>query len=70
MTFRNHGCEGDQSLPMQLWDTNNSDAMYLTSLVADGRPMTRTQLDRWAESDKNANLPSARFQIDVDSRAA
>ena len=42
--------KGDQSLAMKLWETNNSDAMYLAALVADGSQMTRTQLDRWAKS--------------------
>jgi len=35
---------------MRLWDTNNSDAMYLAALVAGGSQMTRNQLDRWAKS--------------------
>ncbi len=42
--------KGDQQLAMQLWDTGNSDAMYLASLAADGRLMTRRQLDVWAKS--------------------
>jgi len=42
--------KNDQSLAMQLWDTGNSDAMYLASLVADGRQMTKTQLNAWAKS--------------------
>ncbi len=42
--------KGDQELAMKLWDTNNSDAMYLASLAADGSQMTRAQLDRWAKS--------------------
>jgi 3-methyladenine DNA glycosylase AlkD len=42
--------KGDQELAMQLWDTNNSDAMYLAALAADGSKMKRTQLDRWAKS--------------------
>jgi 3-methyladenine DNA glycosylase AlkD len=42
--------KGDQELAMQLWDTNNSDAMYLAALAADGSQMTRPQLDRWVQS--------------------
>ena len=42
--------KGDQELAMQLWDTGNSDAMYLASLVADGSKMTKTQLNAWAKS--------------------
>ena len=39
-----------QPLALELWDTNNSDAMYLASLAADGSRMTKTQLNRWAKS--------------------
>jgi len=42
--------KGDQQLAMELWDTNNSDAMYLAALVADGGQMTKKQLDAWAKS--------------------
>jgi 3-methyladenine DNA glycosylase AlkD len=42
--------KGDQQLAMELWDTNNSDAMYLAGLLADGAKMTRKQLDAWAKS--------------------
>ena len=41
--------KGDQELAMQLYDSGNSDAMYLAGLVADGRKMTRAQLDHWAK---------------------
>ncbi len=41
---------GDQELALQLWDTNNSDAMYLAALVADGSLMTRRTLDKWAKT--------------------
>jgi 3-methyladenine DNA glycosylase AlkD len=41
---------GNQELALELWDTNNSDAMYLASLAADGSQMTRQQLDHWAKS--------------------
>lgn len=39
-----------QELAMQLWDTNNSDAMYLASLIADGSRMTIQQLNHWAKT--------------------
>ncbi|MDA0657473.1 MAG: DNA alkylation repair protein [Planctomycetota bacterium] len=39
-----------QELAMQLWDTNNSDAMYLASLVADGSQMSVKQLNHWAKT--------------------
>lgn len=42
--------KGDQELALKLWDTNNSDAMYLAALAADGSQMKRNQLDRWAKS--------------------
>jgi 3-methyladenine DNA glycosylase AlkD len=42
--------KGDQSLALELWDTGNSDAMYLAALVADGGKMTTKQLDAWAKS--------------------
>lgn len=42
--------KGDQNLAMQLYETGNSDAMYLAGLVADGSRMTRKELDHWADS--------------------
>ena len=42
--------KGDQELAMQLWDTNNSDAMYMAGLLADGNKMTKTQLNKWAKT--------------------
>lgn len=41
---------GQQDLAMELWDTNNSDAMYLAALIADGKLMSRAQLDHWAKT--------------------
>jgi len=41
--------KGDQELAMQLYATGNSDAMYLAGLVADGRKMTRAQIERWVK---------------------
>ena len=42
--------KGDQELAMQLYATGNSDAMYLAGLVADGRKMTRAQIERWVKT--------------------
>jgi 3-methyladenine DNA glycosylase AlkD len=41
---------GQQALAMELWETNNSDAMYLASLVADGSLMKTSQLNHWAKT--------------------
>ena len=42
--------KGDQELAMELWDTGNSDAMYMAGLLADGNKMTKTQLNKWAKT--------------------
>lgn len=42
--------KGDQELAMKLYDTGNSDAMYMAGLVADGRKMKRAQLERWVKN--------------------
>ena len=42
--------KGDQELACELFDTGNSDAMYLAGLVADGSKMTKTQLNKWAKN--------------------
>lgn len=42
--------KGDQELALALWETGNGDAMYLAGLAADGRLMTRKQLDEWAKT--------------------
>ena len=39
----------DQTLAMELYNTGNSDAMYLAGLIADGNKMTKTDLQQWAE---------------------
>lgn len=41
--------KGDQALALQLYDTGNSDAMYLAGLVADGSKMKRAELERWVK---------------------
>ena len=40
--------KGDQELALQLYETGNSDAMYLAGLVADGGKMKRSQIEREA----------------------
>ncbi|MEQ1750804.1 MAG: DNA alkylation repair protein [Prosthecobacter sp.] len=42
--------KGDQALALELYATGNSDAMYLAGMVADGRKMTRAQIERWAKN--------------------
>lgn len=42
--------KGKLELALELWDTNNSDAMYLAALAADGSLMTKSQLDHWAKT--------------------
>lgn len=39
--------KGEQQLALDLFDTDNRDAMYLAGLVVDGSRMTRTQLNAW-----------------------
>lgn len=42
--------KGDHELALGLWETGNSDAMYLAALAANGKDFTRKQLDAWAKS--------------------
>jgi len=42
--------KGNQKLACELYDTGNSDAMYLAGIVADGSQMTKRQLENWAQS--------------------
>jgi 3-methyladenine DNA glycosylase AlkD len=41
--------KGNQELALALYDTGNSDAMYLAGMVADGRHMTKAQLNTWVK---------------------
>jgi 3-methyladenine DNA glycosylase AlkD len=41
--------KGNQSLALELYATGNGDAQYLAGMVADGRRMTRRQVETWAE---------------------
>lgn len=40
----------DYKLALELYDTGNSDAMYLASLIADDAKMTKKDLQRWVEA--------------------
>lgn len=42
--------KGKQDLALSLYETGNSDAMYLAGLVADGSQMTKKQIDQWVKS--------------------
>ena len=44
--------KGEQKLACELYDTGNADAMYLAGLVADGKQMTKRQLDLWARNSR------------------
>lgn len=39
----------DYTLALELYDTGNSDAMYLAGLIADDAKMTKKDLQRWAD---------------------
>lgn len=41
--------KGNQELALELFETGNSDAMYLAGIVADGSQMNKTQLNKWAK---------------------
>ncbi len=40
----------NNELALELFDTGNSDAMYLAGLIADENKMTKTQLRKWAKN--------------------
>jgi 3-methyladenine DNA glycosylase AlkD len=42
--------KGKQELARELYDTGNYDAMYLAGMVADGKQMTKKQLQSWARA--------------------
>jgi 3-methyladenine DNA glycosylase AlkD len=41
--------KGQQAVACELYETGNSDAMYLAGMVADGAQMTKKELNAWAE---------------------
>lgn len=42
--------KGDHALALELYATGNGDAQYLAGMVADGRRMTKAQLQQWVDS--------------------
>src|SRR5438128_1541539 len=40
----------DYALALELYDTGNSDAMYLAGLIADDAKMTKKDLQKWVEA--------------------
>lgn len=40
----------DHALALELYETGNSDAMYLAGLIADPEAMTKKDLERWAKT--------------------
>ena len=42
--------KGEHNLACKLYDTGNYDAMYLAGMVADGKQMTKRQLQSWASA--------------------
>ncbi len=40
----------DHTLSLQLYDTGNSDAMYLAGLISEPQKMTKQQLQKWVEN--------------------
>lgn len=42
--------KGQQDLALALYATGNSDAQYLAGMIADGKIMTHTELNRWAQT--------------------
>ena len=42
----------NHELSLELYDTNNGDAMYLAGLIADEKKITKTQLKKWAKNAK------------------
>lgn len=41
--------KGQQDLALELYDTDNPDAMYLAGLIADGRKMNKKALEAWVK---------------------
>ncbi len=42
--------KGNQALAMELYETNNTDAMYLAGIVADGKSMSKKELNDWCRA--------------------
>jgi 3-methyladenine DNA glycosylase AlkD len=50
--------KGQQKLALELYETHNSDAMYLAGMVADGAQMNKKQLTSWADAARNLQMIS------------
>ena len=50
------GIKGEQQLALDLFETGNSDAMYLAGMVANGREMTMAQLQAWAKLSRGLTM--------------
>ena len=48
----------EQALAMDLYATGTMEAMYLAGMIASGAPMTRKQLQSWAEGSKAISMIS------------
>ncbi len=42
--------KGNQTLAMELYETGNTDAMYLAGIVADGKAMSKKELNDWCRA--------------------
>jgi len=47
---------GEQALAMELYGTGIMEAQYLAGMVADGKKMTRKELDAWAEGSAGMQM--------------
>jgi len=52
------GIKGQQSLALELFGTGNIDAMYLAGLVADGRKMSKRELNAWVRGARGLSTIS------------
>lgn len=50
------GIKGNQQIALDLFETGNLDAMYLAGMVADGRKMTKSQLQDWAKRARGLGM--------------
>jgi 3-methyladenine DNA glycosylase AlkD len=50
--------KGQQALALELYETHNSDAMYLAGMIVDGSQMNKKQLNSWADAAKNLQMIS------------
>jgi hypothetical protein len=55
--------KGEQDLACELYDSGNSDAMYLAGIVADGSQMTKKQLNSWAKNEILSSLVFWEFSL-------